>query len=290
LAAAEARVHGISIEEVHFHEVGAVDALVDVVGAAICLEQLDWPWIIASEVELGSGFAECAHGSFPVPAPATLELLQGVPTHRGALPFEATTPTGAAILVTAAHKFEPRAGIIPRRVGYGVGRRDGAVPNLLRIVEAEPVAERREELSLLECNIDDMSPELYPHLLERLLSAGAKDAWIVPLIMKKGRPGVLVSVLCEGHEEQAMTGLLFAETTSLGVRRTPVSRAILERTERSLRTRFGPVSVKIAVQPDGRMRAKPEYEVCRAIALEHNLPLRQVYREVDRALEEEDAG
>jgi len=288
LAAAEAKVHGILIEAVHFHEVGAVDALVDVVGAAICLEQLGWPAVIGSVVELGSGVVDCAHGRLPVPAPATLELLQGVPTHRGGVPFEATTPTGAAILTTAVERFESQGSMVSQRVGYGIGRRDGPLPNVLRLVVMAPDPARREALSLLECNIDDMSPEFYPHLLERLLTKGAKDAWIAPLVMKKGRPGILVSVLCEDRYEPTLTRLLFAETTTLGVRRGSVSRTALERTLRSLDTPFGPVPVKVAVRPDGSRQTKPEYEVCQSIALERELPLREVYRELERLLEAND--
>jgi len=288
LAAAEARVHGISIDEVHFHEVGATDALVDVVGAAICLEQLGWPRVIGSTVELGSGFVDCAHGRLPVPAPATLELLQNVPTHRGSVPFEATTPTGAAILTTAAEGFEPQASLVARRVGHGIGRREGPLPNLLRVLVTDPLPSPLEKLLLLECNIDDMSPELYPHLLLRLLDSGARDAWIAPLVMKKGRPGILVSVLCAGRDEQTMTRLLFAETTTLGVRRSSVSRTALERTIENRETPFGLVPVKVALRPDGSRQAKPEYEACRTIALERNLPLREVFRELERLLEEND--
>lgn len=290
LAAAEAKVHGIPVERVHFHEVGAVDALVDIVGAAICLDYLGWPRVIGSAVELGAGFVECEHGRLPVPAPATLELLRNVPTRRGGVAFEATTPTGAAILVTAAERFDPSAGMISHRVGHGIGSRKGVVPNLLRVVLADPLRRRPEGLSVLECNIDDMSPEFYPHLLDRLLAAGARDAWLVPLVMKKGRPGILVSVLCEGRDEESMTSLLFAETTTLGVRRNGVSRTVLERTVRRLQTPFGPVPVKVALQPDGSRRAKPEYEACRTIALERGLPLREVYRELERLLEENMSG
>lgn len=288
LAAAEAKVHGIPTEEVHFHEVGAVDALVDIVGAAICLEKLGWPSVIGSIVELGSGFADCAHGRLPVPAPATLELLQGVPTHRGGVPFEATTPTGAAILTTVAERFEAQGGMVSQRVGYGIGRRDGPLPNVLRVMLAGSSPTRREELALLECNIDDMSPEFYPYLLDRLLAGGARDAWITPLVMKKGRPGILVSVLCEDRHEAALTRLLFAETTTLGVRRGSVSRTAMERTLQNIETPFGLVPVKVALGPDGSRRAKPEYEACRSIALERKLPLREVYRELERLLEEND--
>ena len=288
LAAAEARVHGIPVDEVHFHELGAVDAVVDIVGAAICLEQLDWPLVIGSAVELGSGVVDCDHGRLPVPAPATLELLRDVPTHRGGVPYEATTPTGAAILTEAAERFEPQGHMVPRRVGYGVGTREGPLPNVLRVLVVDSPGVRREELLLLECNIDYMNPEVYPHLLDRLLARGARDAWIAQLVMKKGRPGMLVSVLCEGRDEETMTRLLFAETTTLGVRRNPVSRTALERTIRSIDTRFGPVPVKIASLPDGVRRIKPEFDACRAIALERDLPLREVYRELEQLLEDRD--
>ncbi len=288
LAAAEAKVHGIPIEQVHFHEVGAVDALVDVVGAAICLEQLGWPPVIGSVVELGSGVVDCAHGRLPVPAPATLELLRDIPTRRGGMPFEATTPTGAAILTTVAERFEAQGSMVSRRVGYGVGHRHGPLPNVLRVLVTEPFPARCEALSLLECNLDDMNPEFYPYLLDRLLAGGAGDAWMTPLVMKKGRPGILVSVLCEERHEPALTRLLFTETTTLGVRRGALSRTTLERTVRSLDTPYGPVPVKVAVRPDGNRRAKPEYEACRSIALERNLPLWTVYRELERLLEEND--
>ena len=211
-----------------------------------------------------------------VPAPATLELPRGVPSRLGSVPYEATTPTGAAILTALAERFEPNVGMIPRRVGHGVGSREGALPNLLRVV--------------LECGIDDMSPELYPTLLERLLAVGARDAWIAPLVMKKGRAGILVSVLCDSRNEETMTSLLLMETTTLGVRRNGVSRTALERSMRSLQTPYGPVPAKVALQPDGTKRAKPQYEVCRTIALEQGLPLRELYRELERLLEEEADG
>jgi uncharacterized protein (DUF111 family) len=180
--------------------------------------------------------------------------------------------------------------VIPRQIGYGVGLREGSAPNLLRVLLADIPSGSQEELSVLECNIDDMNPELYPHLLDRLLAAGARDAWIAPLVMKKGRLGILVSVLCEGRSEETIKRLLFAETTTLGVRSSGVSRTALERSIHSLKTRFGPVPVKVALQPNGIRRAKPEFEACRAIALERGLPLREVYREIERLLEEENDG
>lgn len=241
-------------------------------------------------VELGAGFVDCAHGRLPVPAPAALELLQGVPTHHGGVTYEATTPTGAAILTTAAERFYPSRSMNPRRIGYGVGRRDGPVPSLLRVMLADPLPAPAEELSILESNINDMSPELFPHIVDRLMASGARDAWITPLVMKKARPRMLISVLCEGRDETTMAKLLFAETTTLGARRSVVSRTALARTVHNLPTLFGSVPVKLALFPDGSRRAKPEYEVCRTIALERGLPLREVYRELERLLEEEKSG
>lgn len=289
LAEAEGRVHGCPPEALHFHEVGAVDALVDVVGAALGLEQLGWPRVVAGPIELGSGYAECAHGRLPVPAPATLELLRAVPTRLGGQPFEATTPTGAAILTAAAERFGEPAGLAVQRIGYGAGARDGgALPNLLRLLLAQEWPSQQADLVELECNLDDLSPELHPFVIERLLAAGALDAYLVPVVMKKGRAGILLRALCEPHQVTTLTNLLFAETTTLGVRRRSLWRTALPRSIAELPTRFGPVPVKVARLPDGRRRVKPEYEACRALALAQGLPLVEVYREVERRLEEWD--
>jgi uncharacterized protein (TIGR00299 family) protein len=291
LADAESRVHDVPPDRVHFHEVGAIDALVDIVGAAICLHDLGWPIVVSSPVELGSGFARCAHGSLPVPAPATLELLAGVPTRRGAVPFEATTPTGAALLVTAADRFDEAPALVPLRVGHGIGARDGPLPNLLRLILADPVGQAAaEDLVQLECNIDDMNPEFYPHIVEQALHLGARDAWLTQLVMKKGRPGILVTILCDAPDARKLSTMLLTETSTLGVRRRGVSRSALERTTHALETRFGAVPVKTARLPDGSRRAKPEFEACRRIALKLGLPLREVYAEVERRLEAWNGG
>lgn len=289
LAEAEGRVHGCAPESVHFHEVGAVDALIDVVGAALGLEQLGWPRVIAGPIEFGSGFAECAHGRLPVPAPATLELLRGVPTRLGGQPFEATTPTGAAILRATAERFGEPADLAVERVGYGAGARDGGgVPNLLRLLQGQEGPIEQAELVELECNLDDLNPELHPYVIERLLAAGALDAYLLPVVMKKGRAGILLRALGEPHQVTTLTNVLFAETSTLGVRRRAVLRTALPRSIVELPTRFGPVPVKVARLPDGRRRAKPEYEACRTLALAQRLPLLEVYREVERRLEEWD--
>ena len=227
LAEAEGAVHGIPVESVHFHEVGAVDALIDIVGAAIALERLAPDRILCSTVELGSGLVRCAHGTLPVPAPATEELLQGVPTRRGGVPHEATTPTGAAILRTLVDSFTDCPRLTVSAIGHGAGRREGPIPNVLRVLlcdDASPATESANDgtsgtLVLLECNIDDMSPELYEHVLGLLFDQGALDAWLTPIIMKKGRPGTQIGCLCSESLAGPLTATLLCETTTLGVRR-----------------------------------------------------------------------
>jgi uncharacterized protein (TIGR00299 family) protein len=294
LAEAEGAVHGIPAEAVHFHEVGALDALVDIVGAAIALERLAPSRILCSTVELGSGRVSCAHGTLPVPAPAVEALLRGVPTRRGGVPFEATTPTGAAILSSLVDRYTDTPSLVVTAVGYGAGRREGPIPNVLRVLLAEgPDPEEPgatdeglpEALTLLECNIDDMSPELYEHVLALLFDRGARDAWLTPLIMKKGRPGTQIGVLCTEELAAPLTRTLLTETTTLGVRRQPVTRAALPRVAREVETEYGPVPVKVALQDGRPLKAKPEYEACRRIARERGIPIRLVYEAVARRLD-----
>lgn len=295
LAEAESRVHGIPVESVHFHEVGAVDAILDVVGAAIALERLAPERVLCSTVELGSGLVHCAHGTLPVPAPATEELLKGIPTRRGGVPYEATTPTGAAILRASIHGFTDTPRLTVSRVGYGAGRRDGPIPNVLRALladEPEPETDTRDgpppqTLSLLECNIDDMSPELYEHVLERLFDQGALDAWLTPVIMKKGRPATQVGVLSPEGLAAQLTQTLLTETTTLGVRRQPVDRTALPRMLRTVATEYGPIPVKVALREGQPLKAKPEYEACRRVALDRGVPIRLVYEAVARGLDTE---
>lgn len=285
LAEAEARIHDTTPERIHFHEVGALDAIVDIVGGAIALEQLQVERVLCSPVELGSGLADCAHGALPVPAPATLELLKGIPVTSGAVPFEATTPTGAALLATFVDEFVPRPRLTVSRIGYGIGHRDGPIPNVLRVCLGElPPAAETDEYQVLECNIDDMNPECYDHVLERLLALGANDVWLTPVLMKKTRPATLLSVLCAPALEPTLTELLLTETTTLGVRRYPVARTALERATLEVATRYGSVSVKLAVWRGQTLRGKPEYADCQRLALSHKVPLPVVYAAVREAL------
>lgn len=280
LAEAESRVHGQPIERIHFHEVGALDAIVDIVGAAVALEALAPERILCGPVELGSGLVHCAHGCLPVPAPATEALLRGVPTTRGRVPFEATTPTGAAIIASQVDQFEQAAALTVERIGYGAGSREGLVPNVLRVLLAEAPDPAAAPLVQLECNIDDMSPELYGHVMELALERGALDCWLTPIIMKKGRPATAIGVLCEREREDLLTRLLLTETTTLGVRVQQAGRQALARESRIIETTYGPIRVKLALL-DGRvLRAKPEYEDCRRISREQGVPIQEIQAQV----------
>jgi hypothetical protein len=262
-----------------------VDAVVDIVGAALCLEALQVDRVLCGTVELGGGFARCAHGLLPVPAPATALLLTGVPVQRGTVPFEATTPTGAALLATFVDEYTRAASFTIDRTGYGIGQRDADVPNVLRVflgetTDVEPV----EMLWLLECNLDDMNPELYAHVMERLLTAGANDVYLTPILMKKSRPATLLSVLCEPAQAETLTAILFTETTTLGVRRHPVSRVVLAREFTTVTTRYGDITLKTAYFRGQPVNRKPEYADCSRLAAQQQIPIKRVYDEVYRVL------
>jgi hypothetical protein len=284
LARAEAQVHLRKITEVHFHEVGAVDSIVDIVGTAICLDYLGIEKIWSSPLHLGSGFLQCAHGTLPVEAPATMALLEGVPVYSTGIKHELVTPTGAAIITSLAEAFQPIPELVIKRVGYGVGDGEIEIPNLLRVILAEQAPS--SALLLLESNIDNMNPEFYSHLFPLLLEQGAVDVYLTPIIMKKNRPGIILSVLCPALSADKLEETIFAETTTLGVRRMAVNRHCLQREVRRVKTRYGEAQVKVAIR-DGRiLRASPEYEDCSRIAKAKQLPLQEVYREVSRAAEQ----
>ena len=289
LAEAEAKIHSKPVSEVHFHEVGAVDSIIDIVGAAICIEYFKPDRIIASEVELGGGFVKCEHGTFPVPAPATAEILKGIPVRSGAVPFETTTPTGALILACNVNEFAPLYGLKIKKTAYGIGHRDLEIPNVLRLYLAEPV--RKEETSerawILECNIDDMNPEMYGYVMDTLFEAGADDVFLTPIIMKKARPATKLSVLCSGEKKEKLTSVLLTQTTSLGVRRTEVDKTMLQREYSTIRTRYGDVTIKTAIYGGQKLKSKPEYEDCARLAREHGIPVQQVYQEISGLLNKE---
>lgn len=285
LAEAEARVHRMSVEDVAFHEVGQVDAIVDIAGAAVGLHLLGVDRAYCSPLPCGRGRIRALHGELPSPSPATMELLRGFPTYAVELDDELVTPTGAAILTTIA-SFERRPPMMVERVGYGSGRSDFPFPNVLRVVvgettqqEAHPDGDETTVVQL-ETNIDDMNPQLYEHVVERLFGAGALDVWTQPAQMKKGRPGTVVSVLAPSERADAIVELLLAETTTIGVRRWPVARATLARRVETFDTTLGPVRVKLVLSPAG-VRARPEYDDCKAIADRTGLALGEVMRRVD---------
>jgi len=285
LAVAEGKIHNIPTERVHFHEVGAVDSIVDIVGAAICIEYFKPDYIVSSPVEVGSGMVQCAHGTYPVPAPATAELLQNIPITLGKIPFEATTPTGAAILASVVNEFRQGYSFIPLKVGYGAGSKDSNIPNVLRVFlgELEGVENGflREQALLIECNIDDMNPELYENVINKLFEAGAQDVFLTPIMMKKMRPAQKISVLCSPATFDPIATILLKETTTLGVRGFSVEKWMLDREILTLDTSLGRVRVKKSYGKDV-VKFKPEYEDCLEIARKNNLPLPEVMRIVQQ--------
>ncbi|KPL12642.1 MAG: hypothetical protein AMS26_16800 [Bacteroides sp. SM23_62] len=289
LAEAEGKIHNQPIEEVHFHEVGATDSIVDIVGAAICIESIAPDMIMSSAVELGGGFVKCEHGIFPVPAPATAEILAGIPVKSGAAPYEMTTPTGALILACNAVKFGPMQDLRISRTAYGIGNRDMDIPNVLRVHLAESTGhanglpETRKAL-VMECNIDDMNPEMYGYVMEILFGLGADDVFITPVMMKKARPASKLTVLCSPDKKQTMTETLLTHTTSLGVRSYEVDKTMLEREFTKIQTKYGEVTVKTAIYRGKHLKSKPEYEDCIRLAKEHGIPVQKIYDEISRQL------
>ena len=321
IADAESEVHGRPVSEVHFHEVGAMDAVADITAFCLLMHELAPDEVVASPIHVGSGQVRCAHGILPVPAPATAELLQGIPHYRGSVAKEMTTPTGAALLKALAVPVEEApAGFTGEVIGYGAGTRDVAIPNVLRVnvgaweektntvhsagakdcgepagtatvcavtgiaadaiahtgAQATDATDSVETLLALECNLDDMNPELLPYVMEKLLAAGANDAWLQPIIMKKGRPAHLLKVLCAPEQQPAMQRILFTETTTLGVRAYPVQRTALERRWRDVATPWGNVRVKEGVLNGEVVNAAPEFEDCKRVATESGQPLKVI--------------
>lgn len=287
LAEAEAKVHGTTIEKVHFHEVGAADSIADIVGAAVGWDLLGADRLIVSPVPTGTGKVKIAHGECSIPAPATAELLCGVPLAESSVPFELTTPTGAAILAVLADGYGPLPAMQIDRIGWGAGQRElENQPNVLRLfvgvaVEAFPA----DEIWVLETNLDDVSGELIAYCTARLWEAGALDVYTTAIQMKKNRPGTKLTVLCQAAQVQPIEEIIFAETTSLGVRRWPASRHVLHRRPHQVQTEWGPVEGKLGWLPGRTPRFSPEYEACRRIAAERGLPLHTVYETAQRAFD-----
>lgn len=283
IATAEAAVHGIDIEEVHFHEVGAIDSIIDIVGAAICFNALNVGAVYVSEVELGGGFVNCDHGKLPVPAPATSEIIKGIPVRTGGVDFEATTPTGAAILSALGTEFSCGPHVKIEKTAYGVGHKDHpSIPNLLRVYlcETSETQVAVHQASMIESNIDDMNPEFYDHISDRLFKAGASDVYCSQIIMKKGRPGVVLNVICEQGLEDTVKEIIFTESTTLGVRTFDFRKDTLAREFGKLNTVYGEVTVKRSFYKGKEVSIKPEYEECRKIASERNIPVKEVYNNI----------
>lgn len=285
LAQAEAKIHNVPVEEVVFHEIGAVDSIVDVVGASIGLNRLGADAVYASEVPLGQGTISCAHGRLPSPAPATLEILKDVPVYPSGRKAELVTPTGAAILKYLAVSFGALPPLSVERVGYGAGDDDFAdMPNLLRVILGQSTeAYEQDSILVMETNIDDMNPQLYEGLMESVFAAGALDVAFIPQQMKKNRPGICLKILCQEQDKDRVIKAVFAESTALGMRFYRASRFKLKRHDVILETRYGQVRAKVAQTPEDKLNVTPEYDDCRAIAEKLKLPLKEVHREALRA-------
>lgn len=281
IGAAEAKIHNVKLEEVHFHEIGAIDSIIDIVGCAIGLNYFNIDKIYTSIVPMGKGFVETQHGKMPIPAPATIEILKDYPVTFVDLPFELTTPTGAGIIKALSSGLMNNKKITLSSIGYGAGSKEiPQIPNLFRIMIGDFVENYAADNSvIIETNIDDMNPEFYPFVIERLLNAGAHDAYLIPVIMKKGRPGIVLSTLCESDKIDEILKIIYRETTTLGVRIIPIERKKLNRDYEILQTKYGEMKVKVIITESGK-RYIPEFEECKKISLEKNVPLAEVYNEI----------
>jgi uncharacterized protein (TIGR00299 family) protein len=287
LAEAESRIHSRNIEQVHFHELGSADTLVDVVGSVVCLEYLGVEELLCSPLPMGTGMIKTSHGVYPVPAPAVTEILRGVPVYSSGIPTEIVTPTGAAIVAALASEFCLLPPMRIQSVGYGAGDRDLEIPNVLRgfLGQRETAARgrTRERRMVFSANIDDMNPEIYPYVMERLFEAGAEDVWLIPIQMKKSRPAVTISVLVPPSSEEEIKEVLFAETKTLGIRIEEVDKEYLDREVMEVSTGFGTIRVKVARREGRPLNVAPEYEDCRRAALRHGVPLKEVYAAAEEA-------
>ena len=283
LAKAEAKVHGCRVDDVHFHEVGAIDSIVDIVGTAIGIEKLGIGQVYASPLPLGSGWVKTSHGRMPVPAPATLELLKGVPVASSLTASELTTPTGAAIIKTLSLSFGNMPHMEIEGTGYGIGDRSfKEIPNILRLIIGKGTG-NTERLIIVETNMDDMNPQIYEYLMSRLFKNGALDVFLMPIQMKKGRPAILLKVLCSENKKGNIIDTIFEETTTIGVRTYEVERHCLERRIENVSTPYGKVRVKVAERNGKVLNIQPEYEDCKEIAEKKKLPLKEVMDSAKKA-------
>jgi len=296
IAVAEAKIHNVPVESVHFHEVGAIDSIVDIVAAAIALNYLDVTQVYCSPVEVGSGFVDCAHGRFPVPAPATQELLSQVPLNYGGVKGESTTPTGAAILSATVTHFSPPTNFSPTKTGYGVGHKDFELPNVLRVAlgdvpqhsTATGIHTRKATAThfKIEANIDDMPAEAFEPLLQSLFAAGAGDAWCTPIVMKKSRSATSLSVLADQSKVDALADIVLNQSTTIGLRILPFEKRVLQRETLEINTSYGAVKIKRVVQPNGLTRWKSEHDDIRRLAGEHGEDYQRVKQSIDFQIED----
>jgi hypothetical protein len=292
LAEAEAKIHGIVVNKVHFHEVGAMDAIIDVVGACIGFERLGIEKFACSKIHVGSGFAKMAHGKFPIPPPAVAELLQGIPIYSTEIEGELCTPTGAAIISTLSETYGEINDLKTEKIGYGAGTRDYAdFPNVIRLmlgeVESRESRVESKRLILLETNLDDTTGQVLGFVMDKAFELGALDCWFTPIQMKKNRPATMISILCEYQNRQKLTELLYLETTTLGVRVREIERDCLERKFVKVKTQFGEIDVKIGLLDGKKVNAMPEFEQLKRIATKKNLPLKLLREEVLKKLDEQ---
>ena len=288
LAEAEGKIHGIAPEKVHFHEIGATDSIVDIMAAAVGSHELGIEAFHFSPVPLGRGVTRALHGALPLPGPATLELLKGLPVLGIDLASETVTPTGAAIVSTLGKSFGAQPEMKMEKIGYGAGQKDFPDrPNLFRlIIGTNAVPWKQEEMVVIETNIDDMNPEFYDYVFDRLLAAGARDVFLSSIQMKKNRPGTLLRIIAEPKDRETLARIVLTETSTIGVRYYPVRRVILKRLSERLKTRYGTIKVKIAEEPDGTKRVAPEYDDLKRIAAAKKIPLKLLYDEVVRSIKQ----
>jgi len=283
IASVEAKIHRIPMEEIHFHELGGLDSVVDIVGAVWGLQQLGIERIHVSKVNVGTGFVKCEHGILPVPAPATLSLMEGKPIYSSGVERELLTPTGAAILTTLGSEFGPIPPIRVEKIGCGAGRDDLPHPNLLRLIIGTLAStSRNEKVVVIETNIDDMNPQFYDYLIQKLLALEVLDVFITPILMKKNRPGHLLTVICRSEKLLSVTDFLFRETTTLGLRWREEERAKADREIRNIQTQYGKIHLKLGRWGGNIVNISPEYEDCKRLALEKGVPLKDIFQEAKK--------
>jgi hypothetical protein len=277
IAEAEGKIHSVFPDEVHFHEIGAVDSIIDIAGAVIGLDLLGIEKVYSSKINTGSGFANSMHGKIPVPAPATVELLRGIPVFDSGIKFEITTPTGAGIIAELCSNFGNLPDMKISQTGYGAGSRELEAPNLLRIITGDIETESiMETVSVLETNIDDLNPQIYEYVMSKLFSAGALDVYIIPCIMKKSRPGSILKIICETGSEKKIADIIARETTTSGIRISRENRFRFNRRFEKVETPFGTINVKIIFDEDEILTVSPEFDDCSKAALKHNVPVKKV--------------